>query len=246
MEVAYSIIENKNIHATDNSLGKTSNYWSLGLRCPECAEPVYWKSGSYSSKPHFAHFHATSFSEKCSLRSEKSSPSISGNLTNTDYSLLLKNIQSQLIKFIANSSIVENIIFSIDETIELNDAEQRVVNLIHYPPRSSIFSMYNDIYEKCKRENSLEVSNDPNSFIGMFYFMKNQDFFQRYLRVNRKIGLEIAVFLSRKSNSIILYNLVRIFVKRVLEDYPSQDPVLKTRTYILKSIAIKDWQSILP
>jgi hypothetical protein len=34
-------------------------------------------------------------------------------------------------------------------------------------------------------------------------------------------------------------------MRKVMEDFPNQDPALKTRAYILKAIARKDWQSVL-
>jgi hypothetical protein len=243
MDIAFSTTQNKNIHATDEHLRKTSNYWSLGLRCPECSEPVYWKTGGYSSAPHFAHFHSTSFSYKCSLRIEKPSFSAGGNSPNTDYSLLLKDIQTQLIEFIANPSVFGYLNIDLNDEIVLNDAEQRTINLIQC---RNIFSMYYEAYEQCKQENSIENPFDPDDPFAMFYFARGEQFLRNYFNTNKEIGLQIAIFLGKQSNSIILYNLVRIFMKKVLVDFPSQDPALNTRSYVFKAIARKDWQSILP
>lgn len=245
MDIAFSTTQNKSIYATDEYLRKTSNYWSLGLRCPECSEPVYWKTGGYSSVPHFAHFHSTVFSDNCSLRTEKSSFSIGGDSSNTDYSLLLKDIQSQLIGFIADPNVFGDFIINLDDEIALSEAEQRAVNLIHYP-RRSIISMYYEAYEQCRREGAIENPLDPEHPLSIFYLAKGGEFWQNYFNTNKGIGLQIAVFLGKKTNSIILYNLVRIFIKKVLEDFPSKDPALNTRTYILKAIARKDWQNVLP
>lgn len=244
MDIAYSTTRSKNINATDESLIKTSNYWGLGLRCIECSEPVYWKSGGYSSAPHFAHFHSTSFSEKCSLRVEKSSFLIDRN-SSTDYSLLLKDIQAQLIKFIADPTIFGDFIVKFNDEIDLSEPEKRVINLIYYPHRN-ITSMYYEAYEQCRREKSIEDPFDLDAPFNMYQLIRDNEFRQRYLLKNKEIGREIAVFLSKKSNRIILYNLVRIFMRKVLKDFPSKDPALNTRAYILKAIARKDWQDTLP
>lgn len=150
-----------------------------------------------------------------------------------------------MISFIADPSMLGDFIVNLDDEIALDEAEERVVNLIHYPKRSLI-SMYYEAYEQCRREGSLENPLDPKNPLSMFYLAKGEEFWRNYFNANKGIGLQIAIFLGKKSNSIILYNLVRIFIKKVLEDFPSKDPALNTRTYILKAIARKDWQSVLP
>ena len=244
MDTAYSTTQNKNIHATNEYLRKTSNYWELGLRCPECSEPVYWKTGGYSSVPHFAHFHSTIYSVNCSLRTEKSSFSIGGH-SSTDYSLLLKDIQKQLIGFIADPTVFGEFLINLDDEITLSEPEERAANLIHYPHRN-ITSLYYEAHEQCRREKSIENPFNPASPFSIFHLMRSEEFRRKYLHTNQNIGREIAVFLSKKSNSVILFNLVRVFTRQVLEDFPSQDPALNTRTHILKAIARKDWQSVLP
>lgn len=243
METAYSTTKNKVIHATSQLVQKTSNYWKLGLRCPSCSEPVYWESGGYSSTPHFAHFHKTYFSENCSLRIEGSSSQI-GDYSSNDYLLLLKDIQIQLISFIADPSILEGFLIELDEKITLNDPEERAANLIQYPHRN-IVSMYYEAYELCKRENSLENPFGLSDSYRILGLSAKRDWCQSYLNTNKEIGREITIFLGKKSNSAILFNLVRILMKKVMEDFPSQDPALKTRTYVLKAIARKDWQNVL-
>ena len=243
METAYSTTKNKIIHATNQLLQKTLNYWELGLRCPSCSEPVYWKSGGYSSTPHFAHFHKTYFSENCSLRVEGLSSSIGGCLSN-DYLLLLKDIQIQLIRFIVDPSMFGGLLIELDEKITLNDPEERAVNLIQYPHRN-IVSMYYEAYEICKRENSLENPFGLGDSYRVLDFSAKKDWCQAYLNTNKEIGREITIFLGKKSNSVILFNLARILMRKVIEDFPNQDPALKTSAYILKAIARKDWQSVL-
>ena len=161
-----------------------------------------------------------------------------------DYLLLLKDIQIQLIRFIVDPSMFGGLLIELDEKITLNDPEERAVNLIQYPHRN-IVSMYYEAYEICKRENSLENPFGLGDSYRVLDFSAKKDWCQAYLNTNKEIGREITIFLGKKSNSVILFNLARILMRKVMEDFPNQDPALKTRAYILKAIARKDWQSVL-
>lgn len=78
-----------------------SSYSLLGLRCLECGEEVYLKSGS-EKKPHFAHFKATSYS-RCSLRVTGYSEGLSG-LTPEDKKQRRELFQNYFLSMIARSN----------------------------------------------------------------------------------------------------------------------------------------------
>ncbi|PSB36608.1 hypothetical protein C7B69_04420 [filamentous cyanobacterium Phorm 46] len=77
-----------------------SSYSRLGLRCLECGEEVYLKSGS-EKKPHFAHFQATYYS-KCPLRVTGYSEGSSG-LTPEDKKQRRELFQNYFLSMIASS-----------------------------------------------------------------------------------------------------------------------------------------------
>jgi hypothetical protein len=147
VDTAYSMTQGKNIQASNPSLVHSLIYWNLGLRCPDCEEPVYWKSGGTTRSPHFSHFQKTSLSKDCSLRTNGET-ALSGGDSFTENSLLLKDIQNELVYFVAGPLALK-LIPSLDENIQLSEREERVVNLFQGLDKLTVLKRFEEVYELC-------------------------------------------------------------------------------------------------